>query len=145
MTLIQELIEKLLQAQRSIDLYLMPSKIYKLATFIRDYEGKPGDRNYRNNNPGNVKYNPTGYLAKYGKVTKDKDGFAVFETYDLGWLYLCNMLLSWAKGAKGEWTILRVMKTYAPSSDNNDPVAYANYVSRELGIPSSTKLKELLK
>jgi len=140
----ESLLAKLYEALMLLEMYMMPKRIIDLATFIRDYEGKPGDRNFRNNNAGNCRWNPTGYRAIYGKVTKDKDGFAVFPTYEQGWLYLCNMLLNWAKGARAEWTILRLMKSYAPAADHNDPVAYAEFIARQLGVSVTTKLKEFL-
>ena len=141
----ESLLAKLYVLICQLEEHIMPPKIIKLATFIRDYEGKPGDKNYRNNNPGNARWNPTGYLAKYGKVTKSADNFAIFPTYEQGWNYLCNMLLNWAKGGRAEWSIERLMKSYAPTEDDNDPVAYSNHISKQLGVPSSTKLKELLK
>jgi hypothetical protein len=122
----------------------IPPKITKLAGLIRDYEGKPGDRNYRNKNAGNCRFHYGGYLPKYGKVTCDKDGFAVFPTYDQGWLYLQNMLVAWAKGVYAKETILQMMKRYAPESDNNNPESYAKYITQHLGVDSSVKLKDLL-
>jgi len=127
-----------------IDQILMPPKITKLAGLIRDYEGRPGDRNYRNKNPGNCRYHWGGYALKYGKVTQDKDGFAIFPTYEQGWIYLQNMLKSWAQGNRGEWTILEVMKVYAPEADNNNPTAYAEFITKHLGVDASVKLKSLL-
>lgn len=134
----------------------MPPKITKLATYIRDYEGKPGDLNYRNNNPGNCKFHFGGYLPKYGKVVEGERGFAKFQTYNLGWMYLQNLLLYWAKGIKADWTILELMAGkiqsngkrkggYAPKEDDNDPEAYARNLEIRLGIPAGTKLSELLK
>ena len=135
----------------------MPPKIIKLAQLINQYEGnRPNDRATRNNNPGNCRYSPTGYLAKYGVVKKDKDGFAIFSTPSIGWMYLENLLLNWAKGARKDWTILELMKGkinlnsgkleggYAPGSDNNNPSAYAGYLTRYLGVDANTRLKELL-
>ena len=141
----ESLLAKLYQALGMLEMYVMPPNIIKLATFIRDYEGKPGDRNFRNNNPGNCRWNPTGYRALYGKVKKDKDGFAIFPTYEQGWLYLCNMLLNWAKGGRANWTIEKLMKSYAPASDGNFPENYAKYLADRLGIDPSTKLSDLLK
>ncbi len=123
---------------------MIPVKITKLATLIRDYEGGPGDRNYRNCNPGNARFHFGGYLPKYGVVKCDKDGFAIFETYELGWLYLQNMLLSWATGIYADESVLHMMTRYAPTSDGNDPVAYATFLANHLGVPASTPLKALL-
>jgi hypothetical protein len=123
---------------------IMPPKITKLAECIRDFEGQPGDLNYRNNNAGNCKFHHGGYLPKYGDVKCDKRGFAIFPTYEQGWLYLQNMLLNWAKGSKKDYTVLELIKEYAPSSDNNDPYAYAKNISQRMGLSASTKLKDLL-
>lgn len=124
----------------------MPPKIVLLAKAINLYEGNgPKDRATRNNNPGNCRYSSVGYLAKYGKVGKDKDGFAIFASPALGWLYLENLLLNWAKTSRKDWTILELMKSYAPSADNNDPVAYARFLRSRLGVDATTKLSELLK
>jgi hypothetical protein len=122
----------------------MPTKITRLAECIRDYEGQPGDLNYRNNNPGNCRFNHGGYLPKYGKVVEDSRGFAIFPSYNQGWLYLQNMLLNWAKTSKANYTILQLMKEYAPTADNNDPVAYSNNITSRMGLSANTKLKELL-
>ena len=140
----QDLFDKLYKALSILELLAMPPKIIKLATYIRDYEGAPGDRNYRNNNPGNCRYYDGGYLKKYGNVKQDKDGFAIFPTYDQGFLYLCNMLLNWAKTTRKDWTILKLMQSYAPGSDGNNPEAYAANLSKRLGLSASVTLKELL-
>ena len=122
----------------------MPPKITKLAECIRDFEGKPGDLNYRNNNAGNCRYNNSGYRSIYGNVRKDKRGFAIFPTWDQGWLYLQNMIFSWARSSKADYTILELINEYAPTSDGNDPEAYANNIIKRMGISAHTKLKDLL-
>ena len=140
--------KKLIEEKESLewmDSLIMPPKIIKLSQLIHEYEGnKPWHRAVRNKNPGNCRYYPKGYLLKYGVVTKDKDGFAVFSSMDIGWLYLQNMLLNWAKTTKADWTILRMMKMYAPESDGNSPELYAQYLTKYLGIPASSKMKDLL-
>ena len=141
----EELKDKLYYALCALSQLTMPPKIVKLATYIRDFEGSPGDRNYRNNNPGNVRFYDGGYLAKYGRVEQDKDGFAIFPTYEQGFSYLCNMLLNWAKTTRANWTILQLMQSYAPTADHNDPVAYANNLTKRLGVDASTRLSDLLK
>lgn len=142
--MLEALIQKLYMALLGLEQLTMPKKITKLAMLIRDYEGAPGNRNYRNNNPGNCRYHFGGYLPKYGNVTQDKDGFAIFPTYTQGWIYLQNMLMYWAKGAKKDYTILEMMKEYAPAADNNDPVAYANYITEHIGLSADVQLKDLL-
>lgn len=112
-----------------------------LATFcgaIRDFEGKPGDANYRNNNPGNCRFSRMGYLPKYGNVRRSPSGFAIFPTYELGWEYLLAMVLNQAK-AHPKWTIYDFFYNYAPKSDGNNPMHYAEVVAERCGvIPKST-------
>lgn len=113
---------------------------------IRDYEGKPGDLNYQNNNPGNCRCSPIGYLPIYGKVqcVKTASGyFAKFPTYELGWLYLHNLVKS--RIAKHPtWTIKDFFTNYSPSSDGNYPVQYAAYVAKRCGVTVDYKIKNLV-
>lgn len=115
----------------------MPSQLTKFCIGIRDYEGGPHDRNYRNNNPGNCRYSPVGYLPMYGHVRKDKDGFAIFKDYATGFLYLQNLVKHKIQ-QNPHATIQQFMAVYAPTSDGNDPVAYANFLGRRLGVDSTS-------
>lgn len=100
---------------------------------IRDYEGKPGELNYRNNNPGNCRYSSVGYAAIYGIVRKDANNFAIFKTYDLGMLYLHNLIKSKIK-SNPSWTLLDYISNHAPRSDGNNPTAYATFVAARMGV-----------
>ena len=117
----------------------------KMCLAIKTHEGWfKNSRSQRNNNPGNTKYSSVGYLAKYGKVKMDKDGFAIFPTYELGWLYLNNLVLEKAK-KHPTWSLSTFFKEYAPSSDNNDPARYASLVAKAMNVsPFDWQLKELL-
>lgn len=111
---------------------------------IKDYEGKPGDRNYINNNPGNCRYSPIGYDPKYGVVTKDSKGFAVFSTWDLGFLYLENLVKSKIV-SNPTWTILDYFaKFHAPESDGNNPKLYASFVASHCKVGIDFKIADLL-
>jgi hypothetical protein len=110
-------------------------------TAIRDFEGKPGDMNYRNNNPGNFRCSPVGYLAKYGNV-KCVNGFARFPSYELGWLYLKESVKQRAK-KHPNWTIRDFFHNYAPPSDNNPTEAYARNVAKKCGVLVDTTLAKL--
>ena len=112
-------------------------------TAIRDFEGYPGDANYRNNNPGNCRYNPSGYMPMYGIVKKSPAGFAIFPTYALGWLYLQNMVRGMIHKRPNE-TILEFMTRYAPESDNNPTVKYATFIAKRLGVDISFKIGDLV-
>lgn len=112
---------------------------------IRDFEGKPGDRSYLNNSPGDMRCSPIGYLPKYGNVICN-DGFAKFPTWDLGWEYLQNLVFHRAE-LHPDWTILDFFADpklgYAPVSDNNPSAKYAAFVAARCGVPVTTTLRVL--
>lgn len=117
------------------------TNLVKFCTAIRDFEGKPGDLNYKNNNPGNARCSPVGYLPKYGFV-KCVNNFAVFSTYALGWEYL-NNLVHFKAVSHPTWTILDFFNNYAPTSDNNPTKRYASFVAKRMGVSVNTKLNKL--
>lgn len=121
----------------------MKNKLDEFCLAIRDYEGKPGDLNYKNNNPGNAKFSTSGYRPIYGTVKKDKRGFAIFESYEKGWLYLQNLVKS-KIGSHPEWTVIDFFENYAPSSDNNNPYKYASYVATRVGIKEYDKVSKIM-
>src|SRR3990167_1417166 len=101
---------------------------------IKVHEGDfPGSRSRRNNNAGNVKFSPVGYLAIYEPVKMDKDGFAIFKDYNTGWLYLRNLILSKAR-KHPEWNLSAFFREYAPPSENNDTARYATVVAQAMGV-----------
>jgi hypothetical protein len=115
-----------------------------LCTAIRNFEGKPGDRNYRNNNPGNCRYSSEGYLPIYQPVLRDKDNFAVFKDYATGFLYLKNLVREKIH-QNPDQTLLAFMEVYAPTSDGNDPVAYAANLGKNIGVDYKTfVMKDLI-
>jgi len=113
---------------------------YSLEIFcaaIQEMEGYyPGSRSFRNKNPGNCKFSAVGYMPVYGNVTKDAGGFAIFPTYDLGWLYLKNLVKTKAQ-RHPYWTLLEFTSNYAPVTDNNDPRAYAVFIAKKLDADTS--------
>ena len=120
------------------------NKLELFCTKLRDYEGKPGNRNYRNNNPGNCRFSRVGYLLIYGEVKKDKDGFAIFKDYETGFLYLKN-LITWKIHQHPNWTITQLMGQYAPAKDNNEPEKYASWLAKQTNVDVKTfTIKELL-
>ena len=112
----------------------LPPTITELQSFctaIRDYEGAPGDRNYRNNNPGNCRCSPVGYLPIYEPVGCDPDDFAIFPSYAIGFHYLEALVIE-KVNKNPNYTILTFMENYAPSSDDNSPARYAAYIASRL-------------
>jgi hypothetical protein len=119
-------------------------KIEAWANAIKEFEGWfVGSRSYRNNSPGNFKY-----VGQYKAIGQDKDGFAIFPSYEAGWTHLCTILGNCATGKSKvyspEMTLLEFFKKYAPSEDHNSPLNYSSFVAKKLGVSINTKIKELL-
>lgn len=110
---------------------------------IRDYEGAPGDANYRNNNPGNCRYNDGGYLPKYEPVYRSPSGFAIFPSMTIGMLYLENLVKEKVANHP-TWTIMQFMENYAPPSDGNNSALYAAFVARRLGVETGYLMKTII-
>lgn len=129
------------------------SRLEKWAEAIKIYEGwfEPGQdpryslgsRSFRNFNPGNLKY-----AGQKGATGQDKNGFAIFESYDAGWQALIKQLRLAAAGKSkiynSEMTLIEFFEKYAPGRDNNDPKAYALFVAQKLKTEPTIKIKELL-
>jgi hypothetical protein len=90
---------------------------------------------FRNNNPGNMRYNP----AFKGVTGKDSRGFAIFKTHYHGLRAMRILLQNYVK--KGFNTIDKIINRYAPAADQNKPDIYAAFVSQKTGIARDTILK----
>ena len=85
-----------------------------------------------------------------GAIKNIRGEFIIFESYEQGWDYLLDYLnraatnnhKAYQKG--GETTLKEFFEIYAPVFDNNDPIAYANFVAHNLKVATSIKIKELL-
>jgi hypothetical protein len=124
-----------------------PTHEGKLETFclaIRTHEGWfPGSRSQNNNNPGNCRYSSQGYLDIYKPVLKDAQNFARFKDYATGWLYLKNLVKVKINVAPNQ-TIQQFFNSYAPSSDGNDPVRYAQVVAAACGLKPTDPVSKIL-
>jgi len=114
---------------------------------MRDFEGAPGDLNYKNNNPLNCRCSSQGYLPKYGNV-KCVNNFAVFSTWEIGCEYGRNLILTKAR-RHPEWNLVNFIgcptEGWAPASDNNPVNAYVEFVAKRMGVNKFTfQLKNLL-
>ena len=114
----------------------------KWAKAIEKQEGgRPGDRNIRNNNPGNLKYTP--YTAWLGATKHDDGNFSIFPTYSVGLEALCKFLKAAVSDQlisyRGEMTLLAFTKIYAEPPTND----YANNVAIALGVSPLTKIKDI--
>ena len=99
-----------------------------------------GSLSWRNKNPGNLRWSPF--------EIDNTGGFSVFKTYDDGWKALLHQLTIAADGRSGVYhpgmTLKEFFHVYAPSSDNNYPDIYAQYVADRIGVPVNTLIKTLI-
>jgi hypothetical protein len=95
-----------------------------------------GTRSWRTNNPGNLHYDK--FAPAHGAIGQF-ESFAIFPSESIGksalnaWLY--------QKASSGS-TLNSMMNVYAPPQEN-DTVAYQNFLSKLLGLPGSTLLSDL--
>jgi len=120
------------------------SKLDIWAEAIKEFEGwYVGSRSYRNLNPGNLRW------SKYQSGTEG--GYAVFSTYEEGWKALLFQLQIAADGRSNAYlnkdktmTLREFFNFYAPSSDNNHPRKYAEFVADRLKVSVDTPIYELI-
>ena len=115
----------------------------KWADAIQQHEGwYPGSRSYRNNNPGNIKY-----IGQKRAIGSDGT-FCVFASYEDGRAELIDLLTRASSGKSSlyspEMNLIEFYNRYAPSSDNNNPNAYAKAVASFMGISIYSKIKNIL-
>jgi len=95
-----------------------------------------GDRNWRNNNPGNIEYGP--FAMKYGAIGSD-GRFAIFPTEEQGRMAQDALLKS---KNYANLSLSDAIKRYAPSNEN-DPKSYANQIMKATGIDTSKSYASL--
>lgn len=113
--------------------------IQNFGKFIESYEGA----NPANNNPGDFRFYFGGYLPKYGLVKESQGGFAIFETYDLGWEYMINSITQMVNN-HSQWDFFDFFSVYAPWKDHNDPVKYAKAGAAWMKVEPTANLKGTL-
>jgi len=100
----------------------------------------PGSYAWLNNNPGNLTGQPGGpdfgqYPGKF-----NWHNFLIFPSWDAGFAAIALLL----RGPKYvNLSILDAFKRYAPASDGNDPVRYAQDVAAAIGVSDSTVVGDL--
>ena len=90
-----------------------------------------GTHPFRDNNPGDLR-------SGHGSIGRD-GGFAIYPSLDAG----VSALGATLTGKYADSTIADTMKSFAPGSDGNDPVKYANTLASAVGVPVSTKISAL--
>lgn len=96
-----------------------------------------GDRNWRNNNPGNIEY---GDFAKSQGAIGSDGRFAVFPDMQTG--TGAQAALQFNSPSYNGKSILAAIERYAPRSEN-DTSGYANALAYAAGVPVSTRLSDL--
>lgn len=114
--------------------------IQAMARAVTNQEGVPGDRNYRNNNPGNLKP-PNGGIFWPGQTGVDSGGFAQFATWEDGMQALENDLAVHISDNPDQ-TITQYFAQYSPDSTGLSGQYGAN-VAAALGISPDTLLGDL--
>lgn len=89
----------------------------------------------RNQNPGDLKDPSTGTFRKFNSA---QEGFDALKN-DLQ-LKISGKSTT---GVTPDSDLLHFSSIYAPSSDKNDPVQYAQNLSQKLGVPVNTPIKDL--
>lgn len=95
-------------------------------------------RGIRNNNPGNIDYNPNnnwqGQLSHDPSIEKR---FARFKTPFYGIRALAKLLLNYRR-LHGLRTVSQIISRWAPTSENSTH-SYISAVANELGVSSDTE------
>ena len=102
-----------------------------------------GDRPYRNNNPGNLRYmgrsGPQRAQAD-GALGVEQGGFAMFPSAKAGEDALGAAI---ERGAASRRSLASFLNQYAPSTDHNTTAAYIATVAKALGVDASATLDQL--
>lgn len=104
-------------------------------------------RGIRNNNPGNIDFNPRNQWQ--GQLQPDpsiEKRFARFDTPENGIRALAKLLLNYrgkdgepGVGGKGIDTVYEIIHRWAPGVEN-DTASYVSVVAREMGVSSKQAL-----
>ena len=118
----------------------------KFAQAIKTHEGWfTSSRSFRNSNPGNLRY--TELTKQLGATGKDAQNFCIFPSVAIGTEALKNFIKLAAENklkAYKQCNVLTFFETYAPSSDNNNYLAYARVVAKAVGVPISARLSDII-
>lgn len=105
---------------------------------------RTGARNWRNHNPGNIS---NGQFSRRTGAVGGDSRFAIYPNYQTGrrakeiLLFEDNRNLA-GRGAYKDMSIYNAIHQYAPPTENNTQ-NYINQITRAVGVPSSTILKNL--
>lgn len=100
----------------------------------RNHKGTPA---WRHTNPGNIVNSK--FATEHGAIGRGNK-FAIFPTKEVGMQAIISLLRS---PSYNNLSIINAIKRYAPAADNNDPVKYANTISRKTGLDVNRILNTL--
>ena len=95
-----------------------------------------GDRNWRNNNPGNIEAGD--FANSHGAIGSD-GRFAIFPDPETGMRALQSLLSS---DSYQGLTLEEAMERYAPPSEN-DTDGYTSFITDNVGVDASTEMSDL--
>lgn len=96
-------------------------------------------RGLRNNNPGNIRFNPNNDWA--GQVGQDDAGYIIFDKPEYGIRAMGILLTNYYK-RHGLNDVHGIITRWAPPSDNNPTQAYIDHVVDELNKDSHVKISQ---
>lgn len=142
LTQTKSLLDKTVEAIKKMEGWYLPG------TTVRGVYYSKGSISYQNNNPGNLRF--TAYTRDYlGALPGGVLGFSRFTTPEAGANALKKFITHAATnkliGYNAEMTLIDFFSRYAPKADSNEPVSYAIFVAKDVGVTPQTKIKELLK
>ena len=98
-------------------------------------DNKKLPRGYRNNNPLNIRYNPSNNWQ--GKVAQNTDGeFEQFVAMEYGYRAALKLIQNYINN-NGLNTVAQIIAKWAPNTENNT----AGYIQRVIGINQWTPAK----
>jgi hypothetical protein len=98
---------------------------------------RKGDRNWRNNNPGNIEYGE--FAKRMGAIGSD-GRFAIFPNYETGRRAKEHLLFN--TNSYRNLTLDQAINRYAPSFENNTS-AYIQNVAASAGVDPNTKMSDI--
>jgi hypothetical protein len=98
-----------------------------------------GQRNWRNNNPGNIGYGNGILVKRLGAIGK-AGGFAVFPSYEIGRTAIFGVL---KQDSFQNRTVSKAIEVWAPTEDNNDTELYKKHVQLWTSIDLKRQIKSL--
>jgi hypothetical protein len=122
------------------------SLLDKWAEAIKRFEGwTTSSLSFRNNNPGNLRPSIEPWQ---GQIGVDSNHFVIFDSYDNGIRALKMSLFNAATGKSRIYhpsdSLYDFFDRYAPTSDNNYPRRYAEFVAAQLNVDPNIQISQLV-